>query len=343
MQIRSIVSVAAAAIVSVVVAQTTDETTAPAVISSRPGICKGTGASADCAKYGQGYSCVAVESKVIGATLLSQCVRGNACGGNLNGRCPTFTNWPASIRRVQPVCAFSEVPNCDNAMNADGTSSVAVNDKTVSCFGATFVSATNSSHTKKVNGIYKCVDQKLYREKNMGFLDLTEKQLRACAGNVTTNNNGVRVSLGLCNAHGTCAPKSSLSGEYGCICNAGYSANDNCFVAVGNVCDAFGQCGSNGACDPKSGKCVCKPGSTGNQCSKCDPTAPAESVCTNRGSCDVGGTCQCNVGFEGLQCETRSRPVLDDSTTEDSDTSAANLAVSTAAVVTVAIAMAFAF
>ncbi|RHY06120.1 hypothetical protein DYB36_007751 [Aphanomyces astaci] len=317
---RAVVCVAAAAafLAAVPLAAAQDETTAPEVLVTRPGICRGSGASADCTKYGTGYSCVSVESNIAGMSLLSQCVRGQACGGNVNGQCPTFTSWPASTRVVQPICAFTEVPNCENALNADGTSVVAANsNKTVACFEANFASGTL---TKTVNGIYKCVDQKMYRDKAMGFLDLTETHLKSCAGNITTDNNGVRVNLGLCNSHGTCAPKSPLSSEYGCICNAGYTPTDNCFVAVGNVCDGFGQCGSNGACSPTTGQCVCKPGARGNQCSLCDATAPAESVCTNRGSCGIDGTCLCTLGYEGLQCETVSKPVKSNSTDSTSVT-----------------------
>ncbi|KAF0741243.1 hypothetical protein Ae201684_003532 [Aphanomyces euteiches] len=283
-----------------------DVTIEPNVLVSRPGVCKGSGRTTDCTKFGADYSCVAVESNIPGMEVLSQCVRGKACGSNINGKCPTFTSWPAKMRVVQPICAFTEVPNCENALNADGTSIVTANsNKTVACFGATFVSG---NATKTVNGIYKCVDQKMYQDRAMGYLDLTEKHLHACAGNVTTNSNGVQTTLGLCNAHGTCTPTLPLGREYGCLCNSGYSTKDKCLVPVGNVCDGFGQCGSNGACNPKTGQCVCKPGATGDQCALCDVSAPKEDVCNGHGNCGIDGKCLCSPGREGLHCETVSKP-----------------------------------
>ncbi|KAF0691889.1 Aste57867_16973 [Aphanomyces stellatus] len=289
-------------------AQDASPTLSPVLSSTRPGSCRGTGASADCAAFGPDYSCISVESNIPGMTLLSQCVKGDACGGNVNGKCPTFTNWPASTRVVQPICAFAVVTNCNAALNLDSSSAsstAAPNNKTVSCFQATFVSG---NQTQKVLGIYKCVDQQMYSANNMGFLDLTPKHIQACAGNSTKSSNGATSSLGLCNAHGTCTPKAQFGSEYGCACNAGYASTDNCNIPVGNVCDAFGQCGSNGGGDPTTGQCVCKPGNQGNQCYQCDPAAAASVVCSNRGACGVDLTCVCQSGYEGLNCETVSKP-----------------------------------
>ena len=151
----------------------------------------------------------------------------------------------------------------------------------------------------------------MYQNKNMGFLDFTAKQINSCDGN-RSNPLGY---LGLCNSHGTCAPTNSFSPEYRCICNAGYSINDKCLTPVGNVCDAFGQCGDMGSCDPKTGQCVCKAGAAGDQCSKCDPTAPSDIVCNGQGTCGMNGICQCQEGYQGIMCETvkRSNSSLDGS------------------------------
>ncbi|ETV68399.1 hypothetical protein H257_15710 [Aphanomyces astaci] len=275
------------------------------ISSTTPGNCRRT---SDCTKYGAEYSCVAVESSIAGLTLLSQCVRGAVCTGNVNGLCPSFNSWTTKFRQIQPVCAFAEVKNCDNALNADGTSVNEANaNKTVTCFAATF--SNKDGDEKEVNGIYKCVDAKLYAEKKLGFLDLTTPQLLSCAGNSSAfvSSTGIKRVAPLCNGRGTCAPTTQFNSTYACKCNGGYSADDNCYEPVGNVCDGFGQCGALGSCDPKNGACVCKVGAKGDQCSKCDVAAPAENVCSGQGVCGVDASCQCADGFEGLHCETRSK------------------------------------
>ncbi|CAK4699641.1 hypothetical protein LEN26_019970 [Aphanomyces euteiches] len=309
-----------------------DEEPPVTISSSTPGSCKRT---SDCAKYGDGYSCVALESNLVGLTLLSQCVKGDVCTGNVNGACPTFNSWSTKFRQIQPVCAFAEVKNCDNALSADGTSvNPADANKTVTCYAATFKNAKGD--TKDVNGIYKCVDAKLYAANKMGFLDLTPVQLLACAGNTTTDSNGITHASQLCNSHGTCGPVSQYNSTYGCKCNAGYSSADNCYAPVGNVCDGFGQCGSMGSCDPKNGQCICKAGAKGDQCAKCDVSAAPESVCSGQGKCGVDGTCQCPAGLEGNHCEIRTKAnnsATSSSNTTDSSpsSSAVSLSVSTVA------------
>ncbi|RHY26077.1 hypothetical protein DYB32_007882 [Aphanomyces invadans] len=315
------------------------------VSPTTPGICKRT---SDCAKYGAEYSCVAVESSIPGLTTLSQCVRGAVCTGNVGGSCPSFNSWTTKYRQIQPVCAFAEAKNCDNALAADGTSvNEADANKTVTCFAATF--SNKNGDEKEVNGIYKCVDAKLYSDKKMGFLDLTASQLLSCAGNSSAfvSSTGVKRVAPLCNGRGTCAPVSQFNSTYGCKCNGGYSADDNCYEPVGNVCDGFGQCGVMGSCDPKNGACVCKVGAKGDQCAKCDATAPLENVCSGQGTCGIDSTCQCAAGFEGIHCETRSKSNGTSTSTEVTDApvksgAAGSFALSTVAAIAV-LAMSFVF
>jgi hypothetical protein len=306
---------AALALTGLALAQ--DDATDTATTSSRPGLCKGKGDS-DCAKY-PGYTCVSVESGIPSIGMLSQCVKStNPCGGGVAGPCPSFSSWPKTYRRVQPVCAFQEVANCVNAVDANGKPlkpSKNSEAMTVDCYQTTFNNNT-------VLGIYKCVDRKIFEETNMG--GLAAKQIKACDGNRTTPQG----DLGLCNSHGTCAPTNAFSPEYKCICNAGYSINDKCLLAVDNVCDAFGQCGDKGSCDPKTGQCVCKKGAAGDQCSKCDPAASPEDVCNGptQGSCGIDGTCQCKEGYEGIMCE---KSVSTDVDSEPAASSASLSSVST--------------
>ncbi|CAK4084576.1 unnamed protein product [Aphanomyces euteiches] len=263
-----------------------------------PGQCK---TNKDCETYGSGYSCISVQTNIAGITLASQCVLGSACGGNIAGKCPTFSSWSSSYQKIQPVCAFTTADNCNNVIANTTeppatTSSTTQSPSTVNCYGATF-SANNESVI--VNGIYKCIDSVLYSSNNLGGLrNLTDSQLKACQGNATSGG-------GLCNGHGTCAPVATLSSTYQCVCNQGYAASDNCLVAVSNVCDNFGSCGSGNSCDPKTGQCVCTGGTKGPQCSQCD--ASSSAACNGNGLCNANdGTCKCSPGYTGPLCGTKN-------------------------------------
>ncbi|KAH9115034.1 hypothetical protein LEN26_010507 [Aphanomyces euteiches] len=323
-----------------------DATTSPAPTTTamprRPGYCTATGR--ECKSFGTGsdYVCVAVESNVPELFGLAQCVKqvddrgSNICVGDQAGICPTFGSWPSTYRVAQPICAFVNVPQCNQRTTTASPSRLLQANTTkgtsLKCFTSNFQLANGSTTT--IRGIYKCVDSTVYRQKSLGF-DLTNKQLQACAGNGTSNFNAA-----LCNGHGTCSPKSQFSSEYECRCNTGYDKKDNCFLPVGNVCDALGQCGALGQCDSKTGECICKPGSKGAQCSECDPAAQTSTVCSGHGTCGIDGKCVCTAGHGGAQCEVFSfrtpapstSPVL---ATPSSDSTAAT--VVTAASVLMAI------
>ncbi|CAK4073609.1 unnamed protein product [Aphanomyces euteiches] len=263
--------------------------------ASQPGQCK---ADTDCTTYGTGYSCISVQTDIAGITLASQCVLGSACGGNIAGKCPTFSSWSTSYQKIRPVCALVAAENCQNVT---ATTTVAPNTSTtakpttVECFSTTY---SDGNSSVLVTGIYKCVDADIYESSNLGGIaNLTAKQLKQCQGNTT--------AAGLCNGHGTCAPSSSLSSSYQCICNQGYSSSDNCLVAISNVCDNFGSCGSGNTCDSKTGQCICTGGTQGSQCSLCN--ASSSLACNGNGKCDaLEGTCTCNSGYTGSLCDTKN-------------------------------------
>nr|AIG56179.1 secreted protein [Achlya hypogyna] len=257
-----------------------------------PGQCKST---PDCAQYGSGYTCVAVQTAIAGIALASQCVLGTTCGGNTPGQCPTFSSWSSKYQKIQPVCAFTNVTNCVAPIKAGDTASSASGSTSVNCYQATF---TVNNITQVVNGIYKCVDSGLYVSQNLGAItNLTTTQMDVCAGNVSTSGGA------LCNGHGTCAPSSPFSSKYQCICNEGYSPSDNCNIAVSNVCNAFGSCGAGNTCDTSSKQCSCSTGTKGPQCSLCDSTAPAANQCNGNGVCNAAGACTCNTGYTGSLCQ----------------------------------------
>ncbi|KAF0755390.1 hypothetical protein DYB28_001859 [Aphanomyces astaci] len=266
------------------------------VTAATPGQCKAT---KDCAVWGQGYTCVSVQSSILGLTMTSQCVLGSACGGNIPGKCPTFGSWSGNYPKIQPVCAFAPAENCvatsAPASDAESINPVATpNPATVNCYAATFT-ANNESVT--VQGIYKCLDSTIYTGQNLGGLrNLTDTQMQACNGTVTDSIP----NPSLCNGHGTCAPVGSLASTYQCVCNQGYSTDDNCLKATSNICDSFGSCGQGNSCDPGTGLCVCSEGTTGPQCSLCDSSPRA---CSSNGVCTSEGKCKCNVGYLGTFCD----------------------------------------
>ncbi|KDO31663.1 hypothetical protein SPRG_03582 [Saprolegnia parasitica CBS 223.65] len=300
-------------------------------LATQPGKCN---TSKDCKT---GFQCVAVESDMTGVKMLRQCVKGVVCSGNVAGACPSFSNWkPENYRLVEPVCAFAPAPNCNSAINAQGQvvqvrrslkETATAKPGNVTCYQMTYPSVDGSDPVK-VNGIYRCVDKKIYLSQSLGST-YTQKQITSCAGNASTSG-GVSVNLGLCNGHGSCAPTNSFSAEYKCICSTGYSINDNCFNATGNTCDTYGQCGL-GNCDIATGLCKCPVGSIGNQCSLCDPTMNNKTdvtMCNGKGSCGIDGQCVCNSGYAGANCATKVK-VNSTGSSSGSKTAAPSAAVAT--------------
>ncbi|KAF0684039.1 Aste57867_23960 [Aphanomyces stellatus] len=257
------------------------------VHAAQPGQCTNDN---DCASYGNGYTCVSVRTTIQNAALASQCVSGLACGGNIAGKCPTFSSWSALYQKIQPLCAFVPVTNC--IPTTATTASPKANG--VNCYTASFAVNTTSV---QVNGIYQCVDAGMYQSQNLGAIaSLTTAQLLACKGDAT--NGGA-----LCNNHGTCAPANTFSSTFQCVCNNGFGGSDNCFKPTSNACDNFGSCGAGNACNATTASCQCSSGTRGNQCSLCDATAT--NACTNgNGVCNLNGTCTCNAGYVGSLCQT---------------------------------------
>nr|CCA24654.1 conserved hypothetical protein [Albugo laibachii Nc14] len=290
---------------------------------SYPGRCS---TFSDCkAAYGNGYDCVAVETKTPGLEQLTMCIStGAICSGRLAGTCPTFSSWPSAYRVVQPVCAFTPVQNCTSFQNVSASSTTSGNNSSTSsnttvqtdvdCYSRTF--SSNETNVT-VNGIYKCMDATNYVSSNGGHIaNMTSTQIANCGGAL---NDPKPI---LCNAHGTCAPTKDFSQEYSCRCNAGYNSSNYCATIVSNDCDNLGQCGAKGKCiitnGQSNGTCSCSPGAKGDQCSKCDPSSSA--ACNGQGACGSDGSCTCTNGYSGPHCDVS--PTTDSGTkktTEKSD------------------------
>jgi len=228
------------------------------------GQCKST---SDCKQYGDKYSCVSVQTSYPGLLLTSQCVAGNICSGNIPGNCPTFNSWSSTYQKIQPVCVFTKVSNCNNNNN----------NNTVTCY-----------NINSTEGIYKCIDIITFKQTNTSNLNINN-----CQVNNTIPDN-------LCNGHGTCSPDSVFSTIYKCICNKGYSSTDTCKNPSSNSCNSFGSCGSGNTCSTITGVCECSSDKTGNQCSLCNSNST--NACNGNGKCNSDGSCTCNKGYTGKFC-----------------------------------------
>lgn len=226
--------------------------------------------------------CVSVENNIVGLEKVSQCTIGDICSGNAPGNCPTFSSWPTNYQKLESVCAFVDPGNC--ARFGDTASET---DQTVDCFNMTIQVDVNT--TFEEFGIYKCVSNELFQESDFPD-DFLSDAAEACAGETSESP--------LCNGQGTCAAKSSLSAEYTCKCNLGFSSDDNCLKATSNACNNLGQCGEGGECNTSTNECDCDDGITGNQCSMCESDASC-----NQGKCGTDGICTCDTGFKGAFCE----------------------------------------
>lgn len=246
--------------------------------SSKPGQCSAT------KKCKDGSECVSVQNDVDGLSKASQCTLDPVCSGNQPGACPTFSSWPTSYQDIQSVCSFEDPGKCP----ALGKSA-SEKDDTVDCFNMT-ISFDNSTFSQY--GIYKCVTKALFDSSSKFPQALKEDALENCAG-----SNETEKPL-LCNGQGTCAPKARFSGEFECLCNLGYSSDDNCLVATSNACNNFGQCGEGGQCNTSTGQCSCDEGIGGNQCSECE----SDEACLNGGTCSAG-VCTCAPGYKGTFCK----------------------------------------
>ena len=96
-----------------------------------------------------------------------------------------------------------------------------------------------------------------------------------------------------CSNHGTCTRE-------GCRCDQGWDGQDCALRSCEHGCfAALGQ----GTC--YGGRCVCAVGFSGPACNvTCG--AVGGVVCSDRGFCGRGRTCECDPGYTGAHCEQRT-------------------------------------
>eukprot|EP00298_Acanthocystis_sp_HF-20_P017341 c21728_g2_i1.p1 GENE.c21728_g2_i1~~c21728_g2_i1.p1 ORF type:complete len:298 (-),score=105.03 c21728_g2_i1:143-1036(-) len=112
----------------------------------------------------------------------------------------------------------------------------------------------------------------------------------------------------VCSSHGTCSDGRLGSGV--CTCDDGWQSENCECPGVGSICSGHGEC-LNGICTCAegwrggSGKCSCRAGFTGNNCTECERGFYSENcrpcIDCGMGSCRDGklgnGTCECRVGW----------------------------------------------
>ncbi|KAI9921177.1 hypothetical protein PsorP6_000416 [Peronosclerospora sorghi] len=261
--------------------------------SKRPGICKET---KDCSA--KGYQCVALQTTRSGTDTVKQCLpkvqETDICSGQYPGLCPSFSSWPSPYNQISSVCTYKPAEKCvkgNSASSGDG----------VIC-----VDGVKDPKGKSVDAIYGCVDfdtsklEILFGDKDAtkftDKLDTPSSLVENCLSTNATSNSTL-----LCAGQGTCVPDSIGSLKYKCRCNIGYSG-DFCDKIDSNKCQLPGQCAT-GVCNLDKQECECAAGTTGDQCSECDPTS--DKACNGKGKCS-NSVCQCEKGWEGLQCTKES-------------------------------------
>jgi len=262
---------------------------------NKPGLCGNQDSSA----CPDNSKCISVESIFPGVTDTSQCTESPLCSGRDSGNCPTFSNWGADYSQIMAVCAFYEPQNCKKQPILDSPNSSAPNESTganssqgnsgmVDCYT---VKVKIGSETVDKKGIYKCVHWENYKSDSSLYAQ-ADAHLESCKS---------KDGKGICNGAGTCSSKNMEDiTAYGCVCNAGYDAEDNCLTILSNKCNGQGQCNA-GSC--VNGECKCDGGFEGNQCTKC---VKGENECKGGGECQADGTCKCKEGYKGKYCEQKS-------------------------------------
>ncbi|EGZ26113.1 hypothetical protein PHYSODRAFT_479939 [Phytophthora sojae] len=261
----------------------------------RPGMCEET---EDCTA--DGYQCVALQTTRSDTETVKQCLPKeqdtDVCSGQYPGLCPTFSSWVSPYNQISSVCTYKPAEKC-----VTGTSS-----KSSSGDGVICVAGAEDANGKSIDVIYGCVDfdtsalEVLFGEKDAtelaDELGTASSLIENCLSTNATSNSTL-----LCSGQGTCVPDQIGSLSYMCRCNVGYSG-DFCDNIDSNKCQLPGQCAT-GVCNLETQECECAAGTTGDQCSECDATS--DKACNGKGTCS-NKACECEDGWEGLQCTKES-------------------------------------
>lgn len=272
----------------------------------RPGICEET---EDCTA--KGYDCIALQTTRADTDTVKQCLPKvddtDVCSGQYPGMCPTFSSWVSPYNQISSLCTYKPAEDCSK----DPTGSSVEGE--LICVGGAKDLDGNS-----IDVIYGCVDfdvsalEVLFGDDDADDLaDTLDTAASAVSGCLNSGANST--SSLLCSGQGTCLPETTGSLNYACRCNVGYNGT-YCEGIESNKCQLPGQCAT-GVCNLTTNECECAEGTTGNQCSECDPTSSA--ACNSQGTCGLEGTCECDDGWEGLQC---TKEVDTDEDDDDSST-----------------------
>ena len=109
----------------------------------------------------------------------------------------------------------------------------------------------------------------------------------------------------------TCKNNGTCNNTTGkCTCKNGYTGDD-CSISP-SISPKCPTCKNNGTCNTTTGKCTCKNGYTGDDCSISPSISPKCPTCKNNGTCNTTtGKCTCKNGYTGDDC---SNPRICDTT-----------------------------
>lgn len=293
--------------------------------SDRPGNCKDT---TDCTS---GYACVALQTTRSSTVTVKQCLPSNTtaiCSGTSMGLCPTFSSWVSPYNQISSVCTYIPADNC---ASSSATKSV---KGTLTC-----ITGAHDLTGESVDAIYGCVDFDPTNEKLLfgdktdaaklaKTLDTAAELMNSCLDTSANSTSGL-----LCSGQGTCLPVGVAQLNYTCECNTGYNGT-YCEGVESNKCQLPGQCAT-GVCNLTTQECECASGTTGDQCSECDPTSA--DACSGKGTCS-DSVCECDDGYEGLQCQKKVKKVSNSTSSSSkakSDGSATNVVTATSGAVSV--------
>ena len=210
------------------------------------------------------------------------CVPG-ICNGH--GSCNTAGSCACNSGFVGPSCQYSNATTC----NGHGT---AQNNGSCSCYTGFGGSSCNQCATNYY-GYPSCAT--------------------FCQASTTCNGHGS------CNAAGSCSCNTDFTGANCNQCATNYyGPSCTTFCQASTTCNGHGSCNSAGSCSCNTGftgaSCSqCATGFTGANCNQCATNyygypscttfCQASTTCGGHGSCNTAGSCACNSGFAGSNCQ----------------------------------------
>lgn len=212
-----------------------------------------------------------------------------ACRGSSFGLCPAYQS--PSKGQLNVECVFRKVSSLNLLLSSSENGSLSLcepGNVDSQCFLKLELEIQNVSKT--YIGQFQCVD--------VNTCEQTSLFPQTCPGRDSESNCLTGSVQEQCNRRGTCTPSAFdqlASNTKQCLCQTGFGGN-RCEKILGPECDV--SCGENGDC--VDGECECQEHwDSDAQCETCS----SDEACLH-GTCGTDGTCVCEEGYIGKQCDT---------------------------------------